>query len=1022
MADKESPRSTVQGRAWNDAASDAPTHAASEFDVPPAPPRLADGQRFGQYAIVRPLGRGGMGEVYEAEEVDSGRRLALKLLTRGFESTDRARFLREGRLAASVNHPNTVYVYGTETIDGVPVIAMELMAGGTLADQVRADGPLQATAAVDVIRQIIAGLDAAARAGVLHRDIKPSNCFVGSDGVVKVGDFGLSISTDRRDETVVTLTGMIVGTPAFCSPEQLRGETLDVRSDIYAVGATLYYLLTGRTPFEGANVMRLLTAVAREAPRSPAAWGPDIPRGLAKVVLRCLAKDARQRYATYEALASAIAPYGRAAETPATLGLRVTAYLMDTGLLALGFLAAALYVESLPISASTYRGLSLTGWLTSAVVFVLYFSSLEGRWGCSLGKAAAGLRVVTGQGQLPGFSRAFTRALLFEGSGQIPAFASLLIFGWERVLDGRDGVVALLQPLGAILVLALLFSTARRRNGFAARHDLATGTRVVSRVAVQLQARPPAAAPAGASAPSATSESVGPYRVVDSVAGSPFAVAYDPLLLRRVWVRIGSPETPPVPGWRRELARFGRLRWLAGRRSPSENWDAFEAPEGAPLAASCAAPRAWAEVRHWLRDLAEELAAGSSDGTLPPLTLDRVWITRDGRARLLDWPVAAEPASSNGRRPVRPPDAREESPWNSTLANLTDVQRFLHETAMAALGLRQHAARHPRATPLPLAASAWLATLAGRGFTSDGEILAGVTALEQRPSTVTRRRRGLHLALSGAVPLAALATLFGVAMMGSGGASRDVDLLARMLRRLTTAEQVRERTQQHAAEIEALEVYIAGPLRASAQAPSTWEARFIRRQLTAADRARAERILSERQAPSPGAVANATRTLEAFIARGSGLDPRMWLVLLLVGLIAPLPVACLSCFGAFLFRSGFVFRALGIAVVRPDGREVSRLRALWRSTVAWAPLAITPVTMIALGGPTTFDDTGQPVGYSAGYAVGRWMASITSSRGEELTWVALTSLAVVLIGTAWALIHPARGLPDRLAGTFLVPR
>jgi len=168
------------------------------------PPKIAadlpePGQQFGNYRLIRRLGKGGMGAVFEADDLVSGRRVALKLLAHSLESPEaRNRFFREGRLAASINHPNSVYVYGTEEIDGTPAISMEHVLGGTLHDRVRQRGPLPVTEAVDAILQIIDGLEAAAAVGVLHRDIKPSNCFVDADGTVKIGDFGLSISTAVR--------------------------------------------------------------------------------------------------------------------------------------------------------------------------------------------------------------------------------------------------------------------------------------------------------------------------------------------------------------------------------------------------------------------------------------------------------------------------------------------------------------------------------------------------------------------------------------------------------------------------------------------------------------------------------------------------------------------------------------------------------------------------------------------------------------------------------------------------------
>ena len=151
-------------------------------------PALEPGVVFGRYRIARLLGRGGMGEVYEAEDLEHERRVALKVLGQRLTGPDdRARFLTEGQLAASISHPNCVYVFGSEEIDGAPAITMELLPGGTLKDVVERDGPMPPGNAVDAVLQLIAGLEAAQAAGVLHRDIKPSNCFVDAEGVTTCG-------------------------------------------------------------------------------------------------------------------------------------------------------------------------------------------------------------------------------------------------------------------------------------------------------------------------------------------------------------------------------------------------------------------------------------------------------------------------------------------------------------------------------------------------------------------------------------------------------------------------------------------------------------------------------------------------------------------------------------------------------------------------------------------------------------------------------------------------------------------
>jgi serine/threonine protein kinase len=174
----------------------------------------------------------------------------------------------------------------------------------------------------------VSGLEAAHDAGVLHRDIKPSNCFVDVDGAVKVGDFGLAIPA--LEHISLTAIGRFQGTPRFASPEQLRGKPLDVRSDIYAVGATLYYLLTGRPPFDDRELMALVSRIATDSPTSPHDVQPEIPKAVAAVVLQCLAKDPAHRPASYRVLVNMLEPLGSVARTPAPLGIRTAAFAFDT--------------------------------------------------------------------------------------------------------------------------------------------------------------------------------------------------------------------------------------------------------------------------------------------------------------------------------------------------------------------------------------------------------------------------------------------------------------------------------------------------------------------------------------------------------------------------------------------------------------------------------------------------------------------------------------------------------------------
>jgi len=285
---------------------------------------------FGAYRLVGLLGRGGMGTVYEAEERATGRRLALKMLGRQLDSPEmRQRFLREGRLAARVNHPNSLYIFGSEEIEGQPVITMEVAGGGTLKDQLKRRGPLPVAGAVDAVLDVIDGLESAHAHGVLHRDIKPSNCFVGPDGTVKVGDFGLSVSTLAKTDTFVTAHGRILGTPAYASPEQLRGDELDARADIYSVGATLFTLLTDRAPFDGENAVQVVANAVNQEPKPLRELRGDVPAGLERVVGRCLAQEPQGRFDDYRALRDALLPFSSREPEPASMAVRAAAGWID---------------------------------------------------------------------------------------------------------------------------------------------------------------------------------------------------------------------------------------------------------------------------------------------------------------------------------------------------------------------------------------------------------------------------------------------------------------------------------------------------------------------------------------------------------------------------------------------------------------------------------------------------------------------------------------------------------------------
>ena len=960
--------------------------------TPQPPRRPVPGQTFGHYRIVRLLGEGGMGASFEADDLETGRRLALKVLTHALDSAEaRRRFFREGRLAASINHPHSVYVFGTEEIEGTPVIAMELMAGGTLADRVKAQGPRPVGEAVDCVLQIIAGLEAAQAVGILHRDIKPSNCFVDGDGTVKVGDYGLSISKSAPWDSTLTVAGAFLGTPAFCSPEQLRGDELSARSDIYSVGVTLYYLLTGQTPFQASNVVQLLATVLERPAESPAKSRPGIPQGLCQIVLRCLEKDPGERFKTYADLRDALIPYSSTAPVPAGLGLRFLAGCIDSLLLIFPQVASTvLWVGSWDalVRPDVYQNPKfILAVFTNLVMASLYYGILEGHWGRSLGKAICRLRVVRADRNPPGVLRASLRAALFIGASLLPAgVLSSVGYDWTRgVSNWKAAPLTLAQPA----VMALMFIAARRRNGFAGLHDLATWTRVVLRL--EAPGRPAFSAAESALPNTDALPCIGPYHVLGPVSertDQGLLLGYDGRLLRRVWIRQLPPDTPPVAGSLRQLARPGRLRWLSGQRAPTESWDAYEALTGKPLVELIAEKPPWPQVRFWLLDLAEELRAAEQDGSLPAtLSLDQVWITGENRAKLLDFPVSgALPMASERETPLTP-------------------QEFLRHVALSALAGRPAVTEAGRtvdlARPLALHARELLNTLTPASGLA--ELVTKLKAAQQRIASVTRARRFGLLAGCAVVPLFGLATAaFGMVLFGRLTQTYpDYAVLNQCLLHWDWLDrQVRSGRADLTSRRDGFEVYIAGRFRSAITNAEAWNSFYAAGWIAPRHRRLAENILAGHPPPTPAEYAAAEAQVVAEF-KGSpdqaALKVRQAMKPTTVGLIlgyvyGVFLVILPSWLASLCFRGGAMLHLLGIAVVKHDGSRASRGRVLWRNVLASLPFLLAPLAPML-----------------PAMAMGPTAAVCTVIAG-------LGALAL-----ASALL-PERSLQDRLAGTWLVPK
>jgi len=257
--------------------------------------------KLGKYQIKAELGSGAMGVVYKAEDPRLGRPVALKTMSANVAGNPELlkRFYREAQSAGQLRHPNIVTIYDIDEADGIPFIAMEFLEGEDLDKIITARKELPVVKKLDILLQTCRGLHHAHQHGIVHRDVKPANIFLLTDGMVKIVDFGIA----RIGATSMTRTGMVLGTVMYMSPEQIRGQTVDARSDIFSIGIILYELLTYQSPFAGRDVPGILFKILNESPSPITDLVPNCPAELEKIILRALDKDRENRYQSAEDMA-----------------------------------------------------------------------------------------------------------------------------------------------------------------------------------------------------------------------------------------------------------------------------------------------------------------------------------------------------------------------------------------------------------------------------------------------------------------------------------------------------------------------------------------------------------------------------------------------------------------------------------------------------------------------------------------------------------------------------------------------
>jgi len=268
---------------------------------------LGPGARLAQYRLLRPLGAGGMGVVYEAEDEWLHRRVALKILRADLpaEEIARERFVREARAMAAIENDHVVTIYGVGEVGGRPYMAMPLLTGESLEARLDRERMLAPAEAARIGREAALGLAAAHARRLIHRDVKPGNIWLeAGTGRVKLLDFGLALV---RDSAHLTHSGIVIGTPAYMSPEQVRAEPLDGQSDLFSLGVTLYLALTGERPFAGSDALAIMRSLELHYPARVNVKRPDVPAALSNLVMELFAKDPKDRPASAMLVAERLA-------------------------------------------------------------------------------------------------------------------------------------------------------------------------------------------------------------------------------------------------------------------------------------------------------------------------------------------------------------------------------------------------------------------------------------------------------------------------------------------------------------------------------------------------------------------------------------------------------------------------------------------------------------------------------------------------------------------------------------------
>ncbi len=999
----------------------------------------------GGYRLMKMLGEGGMGRVYQAVD-ESGRMVAIKLLSPELSRSPEAldRFKLEGVIASAISHPHCVFVHRADEDCGTPYIAMELMTGQTLKDIVAKRGPLPYTEAIPLVLQCIDGLIEAHSRGMIHRDVKPANCYLDDQGNVKIGDFGLARSLVSDSE--LTRTGSFLGTPLYASPEQILGEKVDEQSDIYSLAATIYFLLAGKAPFESPHATQVIAKIVSADPPPFSEAGVQVPKKLEQVVLRGLARDRSKRFSHFQEFRDELVQTLVQRDRIATLPRRVLAFVIDNFLVSIAIGLIVFSTVTFGDRELDFRNyLSMFGTLFQGS-YLLFFEAL---FGATIGKRLMNLRVVDPElGTRPKFLHCLIRTVVFLtlinavefatagllfAQGMSPATAPVLygVFSWISL------------TVGCIAILSIWKRTEKKQLLHEWMSKTQTWVSVQRSVVNAFELTEPRwSIPTQPLEPSwGIPARLGRFEIRGRIAtedSSKWLSAHDSTIERDVWIQLSPAAFPPPNESREKCVRRTRMRFLESGIQGDWRWDAYVAPDGAPMALwfDYRNPMPWPVTQKVLQDTTDELAFIDSSQNATPTQMARWWLTSTGKLTLAEAPVQATKLAS--------PIPSESKPLFSELACLALPDRPHGEASSqsvdrASLKRSAHSVAPWRATQL-------LQKMKSCKVVEPNMIRKEMEQVLQGPPVVTVTMRVVHAVILSVVVVFPWLILTFALMISI---IMDVVEEQKNARSMTTLAAVLRDPENHSKQIEQIESerrsHYLDPDRIAIMESMADEqhARFAsaHRSLgffersfigfmnqvrgredfndkpkldfsnldgTHSEKAN-DQVKTTTTSPrvtigKPGnaiQVNEGPETMNSMIQLFDRLEaerksppPKRWFKRLRDMLIIPL---CVFVVWGGLFRGGITHMVTGLAVVRRDGRRGTILQCMWRSLLFWLPIfAIAGVIMVV------------------------------DANGIEWVWwtqqLRRFYFVLPLLYLVTVIRWPLRGPHDVASGTYVVPR